>query len=75
MVRNTFHGLASMSDGGAVTEAAGILASAPSLRPADQLTHAAFGKHMAFDVSIANGGARTAGRDACASAVQRKTAK
>ena len=65
-------GSPSMSDSGAVTEAAGILASAPSLRPAGLLIHAAFGKCMAFDISIANGGARTAGRDACASAVLRK---
>ena len=55
-LRNTLHGLASMSDGGAVTEAAGLLESAPALRPADLLTHAAFGKQMAFDISVANGG-------------------
>ena len=73
-IRDTLHGLAAMSDGGAITEAAGLLDSAPTLRPASLLTHAAFwqGKTIAFDVNVASGGARAAGYDPCASAVQRK---
>ena len=42
------HGLASLSHGGAVTEAPGLLAIAPRLRPADLLTHAAFGRSVAI---------------------------
>ena len=71
-IRDTLHGLAAMSDGGARTEVAGLLESAPILRPADLLTQAAFGKCMAFDISVANAGALVAGDDPCASAVRRK---
>ena len=71
-VRDTLLGLASIADCTAATEVRGLVASAPSLRPADLLTTAAFGKLVAFDVGIANPAACTAGSDACASMVQRK---
>ena len=71
-VRDTLLGLASLSDGAAATEVIGLVSSAPSLRPADVLTTAAFGRLTALDVGIANPAARTAGDDACSSMVRRK---
>ena len=71
-VRDTLLGLASLADNNAATEVRGLVASAPSLRPADLLTSAAFGKMVAFDVGIANPAARTVGEDACVSMVDRK---
>ena len=51
-IHDMLHGLACMSDGNAVTEASGLIASAPHLRPADLLTHAAFGRQTTFDNSM-----------------------
>ena len=48
------------------------MASAPSLRPADLLTDAAFGRLTALDVGIANPSARMATNDACDAMVRKK---
>ena len=71
-VRDTLLGLASLADGTSATEVRGLVGSAPSLRPADLLTTAAFGRLTALDVGIANPAARTAGSDACVSMVEKK---
>ena len=71
-LRDTLLGLASLSDGAAVTEAIGLVPSAPALRPADVLTRAAFGRLSALDVCIACPDAQGAGDDAANAAVLRK---
>ena len=71
-VRDTLLGAASLADGAAATGVPGLLGSAPTLRPADLLTTAAFGRLVALDVGIANPGARAAGVDACTSMLERK---
>ena len=71
-IRDTLLGLASLGDGASASEARGLIASAPTLRPADVLTCAAFGRLAALDVGIANPAAWTAGDDACVSMVQKK---
>ena len=71
-IRDTLLGLASLSDGAAVTEAAGLVPSVPALRPADLLTRAAFGRLCALDVVVACPDAQGAGDDAADAAVCRK---
>ena len=71
-VRDTLLGLASLGDGASATEVRGLIGTAPSLRPADLLTTAAFGRLTALDVGIANPAARTAGADACVAMVSKK---
>ena len=71
-VRDTLLGLASLGDGVAATEVRGLIGTAPSFRPADLLTTAAFGRLTALDVGIANPAARTAGDDACETMVRKK---
>ena len=73
-VRDTLLGLANLGDGNSSTEERGLVPSAPTLRPADLLTEAAFGRCVAFDVVVASPAAEGAGDDACASAVRRKLA-
>ena len=71
-IRDTLLGLASLSDGAAASEVAGLVASAPASRPADVLTRAAFGRLSALDVVIASPDAQGAGDDAADAAVRRK---
>ena len=70
--RDVLLGLASLADGSARPEVAGLVPGAPALRPADILTDAAFGRLSALDVSIVAPHASGAGRDAVATRVQGK---
>ena len=68
-------GLAHLSDWEACVEARGLLPGAQTLRPADILTTAAFGRECALDVGIACPDVAGAGDDACAAMVRTKRKK
>ena len=68
-VRDAVLGLASLADGTARPEVAGLIEDAPALRPADILTDAAFGRLTALDISIAAPHAAGAEDDAVATKV------
>ena len=74
-VVNTLVGLGSLSDATAVAEPRGLVSSRPSLRPADLLTTAAFGRPAALDVSIVSPDGEGAGTDPCVATERTKLGK
>ena len=64
-VRDALLGLAALADGSAAVEPPGLVPSRPTLRPADLLTTAAFGRLAALDVGVTCPDSAGSGSDAC----------
>ena len=74
-VVNTLADAAALSDNSTKVEPRGLVGSRPSLRPADFLSSAAFGRPAALDVSIVSPDAEGAGLDPCAATSAKKVGK